>query len=145
MSLSGAEPELEAGKAQRLKEGSDGVFIAYGATVQRAVDAANILAREGKSIAVINARFAKPIDIDLIGEAVANQPAAVIAEDHARAGGFSSAVLEALNENSIPSHDIEVAAVPDRFIAHAGRDDQLASLGLDAPGLAARMEKLIAD
>ncbi len=144
ISLSEAEPELEAGRAQTLKEGSDGVFIAYGATVQRAVEAANILARDGKSIAVINARFAKPIDIDLIGEAVANLPAAVIAEDHARAGGFSSAVLEALNEHSIPAHGIAVAAVPDRFIAHAGREDQLASLGLDGPGLAARMEKLIA-
>jgi len=136
-------PPLEPGKAHELREGSDGVFIAYGATVQRAVEAAEMLEKEGASISVINARFAKPLDAELIGESVASQPAAIVAEDHAAAGGFSSAVLEALNQHSVPSHNMRVCAVPDRFIPHAERSSQLASLGLDASGLARQMRELI--
>ncbi len=134
---------LEPGKAHILKEGSEGVFIAYGAAVQRAMDAASLLELEGGSISVINARFAKPLDADLIGWAVSNCPAAVIAEDHAEAGGFGSAVLEELNRQGIPSHKTRIAAVPDRFIAHAERGRQLQSLGLDAEGLAGKMRALL--
>ncbi len=141
----GAEPPgLEIGRAEVCREGGDGVIVAYGAMVRRAMEAAGLLEQENdRQVAVINARFACPLDRELILSAVADHPAVLVAEDHCVAGGFGSAVLEALAEGGASASHVRLAGVPRDLIAHASRERQLALCGLDARGLADRMLELI--
>ena len=138
----GTQPDFEVGQADVVREGKDAAIIAYGAMVNPAQDAARILEdREGLSVTVVNARFAKPLDGDLISETVIGHDAVIVAEDHAVAGGFGSAVLEMLAGRSINSSHVELAGVPDRKIPHASRSELLQDLELDAEGLAARLQR----
>jgi 1-deoxy-D-xylulose-5-phosphate synthase len=134
--------EFEIGQAGILREGPDGAIIAYGALVQRAMQAADDLAEGGLEITVVNARFAKPLDLDTITTVVSHHPAVILAEDHVAPGGFGAAVLEALAQEGVPADHVRLATVPDRFIEQAPRDQQLADLRLDGAGLAARMREM---
>jgi 1-deoxy-D-xylulose-5-phosphate synthase len=138
-------PEFAVGEAETLCQGADAAIIAYGALVARAVEAAGIL-REGDGFetTVVNARFARPLDMDALGTVVAGHGAVLLAEDHSAAGGFGSAVLEALAEAGVAAGHVRQAAVPLEPIAHATREEQLARLELDGPGLAARLRRLLA-
>jgi len=85
-------------------------------------------------VGVVNARFVKPVDEDIIAKAV--QTGFVITvEENAHNGGFGSAVLEAANRIGAPTQQICVLAIPDEFVEHGGRGELLASLGLDAEGI----------
>lgn len=137
------DEEFEIGEARVIREGDDAAIIAYGALVSRAMAAAEELADEGVDITVVNARFAKPLDTEMIGAVIADHPAVLLAEDHVRAGGFGSAVLEAMVEEGVDVSNVRLAAVPDRFIEHATREDQLAELRLDGEGLAHRLCEMI--
>jgi 1-deoxy-D-xylulose-5-phosphate synthase len=136
--------ELRLGRAETCREGADGVIIAYGALVHRAMEAAELLQQtDGLQVGVINARFVRPLDRDAICGAVASHGAVLVAEDARVAGGFGSAVLELLSEEGIPADNVRLAGVPMEFIQHAPRDDQLARCRLDGPGLADRMRRLV--
>ena len=135
--------DLSIGRAAVLRNGGDCAIIAYGAAVTRALEAADQLEGEGRSVTVVNARFAKPLDCEAIFEVVRRHGAVLLAEDHAIAGGFGSAVLEALAGEGIAAGHVRLAGVPDRFVAHATREDQLAQLLLDGPGLAQRLRDLL--
>ncbi len=102
------------------------------------------LGDEGLHVGVVNARFAKPLDAVAIGRLLTAGRPVLCCEDHARAGGFGSGVLELAVERGWPTTGLGVAALPDRFIAHASRPQQLAEAGLDADGLAQGMRDLIA-
>jgi len=141
-SAEGAAP-LSLGRAQVVRTGADAAVIAYGAAVRRAVEAAGILEREGRAVTVVNARFAKPLDLETIFRVVREHAAVLIAEDHALAGGFCAAVLEALAVEGIAAGHVRPAALPDQFVGHASREEQLAQLGLDGPGLAERLRGLM--
>mgnify|MGYP006278441441 CR=1 FL=1 len=134
---------FDIGQAAVLREGPDGAIIAYGAMVSRSLAAADELAEDGLQITVVNARFAKPLDTETISEVVAGHPAVILAEDHVAPGGFGAAVLEALAQEGIPADHVRLAAVPDRFVEHAPREQQLADLRLDGPGLAQRVRDLV--
>ncbi len=134
--------EFDIGEARILRDGEDVAIIAYGALVKRAMDAAEELAEDGMDITVVNARFAKPVDRETIRGVIESHSAVLLAEDHARAGGFGSAVLEAMVEEGVDLSNVQIAAVPDRFIEHASREDQFAELRLDGSGLAARLRNL---
>jgi 1-deoxy-D-xylulose-5-phosphate synthase len=114
---------LEIGKAEVLADGSDVAIFALGNMVAEAQRLAKLLAAEGQSVAVINARFAKPVDAECIARFGRRVGVLVTMEDHALAGGFGSAVLESLN-----AQEIEVPVVrvgwPDQFIEH-GKVEQL--------------------
>jgi 1-deoxy-D-xylulose-5-phosphate synthase len=133
---------LEVGRAEVCLEGSDGVIVAYGAIVQRALRAARLLNEEGLSVGVINARFAAPLDRETICAAVGDHPLVLLAEDHRVRGGFGSAVLEALAEEGVSTNHVRLAGVPMEVISHATRERQLARCELDGPGLAARVKRL---
>jgi 1-deoxy-D-xylulose-5-phosphate synthase len=140
------EPEFGIGEAEVCREGPDGAIIAYGTMVQRAMEAAELLANEdGRQITVVNARFAAPLDMDVIRKVVGESPGVIIAEEHSIAGGFGSAVLEGLAGEGIDLGRVRLAAIPLEFIPHAARDDQLAHLSLDGPGLANRLRELLAE
>ena len=139
------QTHVEVGRADVLSTGDDGAIIAYGAMARRALEAAEILeGRHGRRVSVVNARFAKPLDEETIFRVVRACPAVLIAEDHALAGGFGSAVLEALAARGIGAGHVRAAGVPDRLIEHATREEQLSALRLDGPGLAERLLELMA-
>lgn len=133
------------GKAHRLREGRDGLLLAYGSVLHEALGAADLLAKEGLTLGVVNARFAKPLDTELLREVLACEQGALVVtvEDHALAGGFGSAVLEAAEEMGLDRGRIVRIGLPDRFIRHGSRRGQLAQVGLDAAGIAQRVREAV--
>jgi 1-deoxy-D-xylulose-5-phosphate synthase len=141
--LGGKCPEFKPGKARVLSEGADGTFLCYGVTLEAALAAERQLSDRGLSIRVINARFAKPLDAALIGDIIATGKPVVVCEDHAAIGGFGSAVLEAASRRDLNTENVCLLGLPDRFIAHASRREQLAQAGLDADNLASTLKEMI--
>jgi 1-deoxy-D-xylulose-5-phosphate synthase len=101
-----------------------------------------LLRDEGMNVGVINARFVKPLDIDVILRAVRDCDFVVTVEEGALMGGFGSAVLEAAADAGLDTSRVKRLGIPDRFIEHAERSELLADLGLDAAGIAAACRKL---
>ncbi len=130
------EPKLlPVGKGEVLRVGKDGVVVAIGDPVLPALKAAERLAAEGgASLTVINARWVKPLDTELLAQFVKNGTTVFTVEENAVAGGFGSAVSEALDVLGIvaPVHRI---GIPDRFVLHATQAEQRAEIGIDEEGL----------
>ncbi|UCG32738.1 MAG: 1-deoxy-D-xylulose-5-phosphate synthase [Phycisphaerales bacterium] len=142
----GEAPAFELGKSRVMREGTDATVLAYGATVAMAMEAAELLAAEGIDLGVVNARFAKPIDRDMVIEALTRGHPVVTVEDHSVSGGFGSAVLEAARELELPADHLTRLGMPaDRFIAHGSRAGQLAEVGIDAAGIAATVHQRLGD
>jgi 1-deoxy-D-xylulose-5-phosphate synthase len=114
---------LEIGKAEVIQEGDDFAILGLGALLPMAKDLARSLEQQGYSAAVINPRFIKPLDRELIARYAKRATALVTFEDHVLMGGFGSVVLEALSEMGIDTPVIRIGW-PDRFIEH-GKVDQL--------------------
>lgn len=133
--------KFEIGKAEILREGTDGVLLAYGAMVYRCMQAAERLSEKGVEVTVANARFAKPLDKELILRLVRNNKLILTVEDHALMGGFGSAVLEFVSDEGENVNKIVRAGIPDRFMEHGPRNLILKNIGLDENGIA---EKFIA-
>jgi len=140
--IPGHEP-IERGKAETLRRGDDAAIIAYGAMVWRAMEAADALASEGISTTVVNARFAKPIDAEMVADLIQRLPAVLTVEDGSLAGGFGSAVLECAAAQGLNTAGVRMLGVPDAFIEHGSRSELLQSLGLDAQGLAGAVRQVL--
>lgn len=136
---------LEIGKGEILFHGKHGMILAYGAMVARAIEAREILANEGIDIGVANARFAKPVDGELVSELLRSYPFVLTAEDHSYLGGFGAAVMEEATLRGADAGRIRMVAAPDRFIEHGARDLLLELLGMDAQGLARACRTLCAN
>ncbi len=131
-----AFPDVEEGKGFFVREGKDVALLAYGPMLRTALDAAAILEKEGISCSVADARFARPVDRGMI-ERAASHPLTVTLEEHSVEGGFGSIVREHLPREA--RHLI--LGVPDRFIPHASRLEQLAMCGLDAASVAEAVKR----
>ncbi len=143
--LPGQCPPVEPGRWRPVAEGGDGTFLCYGPVVETALAASRILRREnGRDVGVIDARFAKPLDTAGIARLLRTGRPIITCEDHAVAGGFGSAVLELAASRGIDAGHVRLAGLPDRYIPHAARQEQLTEVGLDATSLAAAMRDLIA-
>lgn len=120
------KPEsLTVGKAEVIKPGTDLSIWALGPMVQTALTlAADLQNTEGLSVEVINARFAKPLDRDLLSASATRAQALVTMEDHACTGGFGSAVLEALSEMHLSLPVLRIGW-PDQFVDHGSSVEQL--------------------
>jgi 1-deoxy-D-xylulose-5-phosphate synthase len=136
--IPGNDVPVELGRGVRLREGSDLAFLAYGAMVEPALDAAARLADAGTQATVINARFAKPLDERAILEAVNDHPLVVTLEDHALLGGFGSAVGECVLDAGVRGARMVRIGLPDRFVEHGNRAEILARYRLDAAQIADR-------
>jgi 1-deoxy-D-xylulose-5-phosphate synthase len=134
--IEGERAPIELGKSETLRCGDDGTIICYGTQLADAIRAADLLRDEGLNLAVINARFAKPLDADVILDAIERSPFVVTVEEAALQTGFGSAVLEAANEARLPTPYVVRLGIPDRFIEHGERAELLADLGLDSAGIA---------
>jgi 1-deoxy-D-xylulose-5-phosphate synthase len=128
------------GKSRVLKTGADATIIAYGALAWQALEAAKLLENEGISVAVVDARFCKPLDGDMLhrvflAAAAAGSPILTL-EDHSILNGFGTAVVEHAAEKRYDARRVTRLGLPDRFIKHASRAEQLKDIGLDAAGIA---------
>ncbi len=125
---------IRLGKSEVLSWGQEGTIIACGTMLSQAVSAAEQLMALGLNVGVVNARFIKPIDEEMIAKA-AGTGFVITIEENAAMGGFGSAVLEAANRLSLNTERFRILAIPDSFVEHGDRDELLADLGLDAAGL----------
>lgn len=133
---------IKLGKSETIRWGTDGAIIACGAMLQQAIAAADLLKQEGIDVAVINARFIKPLDLEMLSQVFDECRFVVTLEEGALAGGFGSAVLEAACQQGWDTRILRTLGLPDRFIEHGERSELLADLGLDAAGIAATCRSL---
>ncbi len=135
---------LPVGKAELLREGEDVAILAYGAPVMAALEAAERLADSGIQCAVVNARFAKPLDEELLLDLCRRVRGLVTLEEHVLAGGFGAAVLELLAAHGL--HDLPVIArtMPDEPVEHGPQAHFRRLHGLDADGIVAAVRELLA-
>lgn len=131
---------LPVGKAEVLQEEGNIAFLAVGTMVEKAKEAAAILKEEGIEAAVVNMRFIKPLDTELLGEMARTKRLLITAEENVLAGGFGSAVAEYLAD-----HGIEVPllrfGIPDRFIEQGTRRELLSLCGLQPDEMAERIRE----
>ena len=127
---------IELGKSEQLREGYDGTIIACGTTLQAALDAAETLATEGVNCRVVNARFVKPIDTEMIRSAIEDTGFVVTVEEAMLMGGFGSALLEAANEMGLDTRKVTRIGIPDEYVQHQSRPEVLEAMKLDAAGIA---------
>jgi 1-deoxy-D-xylulose-5-phosphate synthase len=128
--------EMRPGTAEVLREGEEIVLWALGPLVGEALAAADALERRGVRVGVVDARFAKPLDEELLGQHLRRYRTLVTVEEHQRAGGFGSAVLEVAARLPEGRARVRVLGIPDRFVEHrTTREEQLEECGLDAAGL----------
>lgn len=137
--ISSPMEDLPIGKAEVLKEGFDLCFWAIGSMVKPALDAAELLAKEGISAGVVNMRFAKPLDTELLKAHAQRYGKIITLEEGVLAGGVGSAVLEYLNqEELLDKCRVLTLGIPDEFILHGDKALLFKDIGLDTPAIAAK-------
>ena len=131
--------DLPIGKAEVLRTGKDVCFWAIGSMVQTALDAAELLEAQGISAGVVNMRFAKPLDVELLREHAQSYGKIITLEEGVLAGGVGSAILEELNENKLLEQcEVRCFGIPDEFVMHGDKKLLFRDLGLDTPTIAAK-------
>jgi 1-deoxy-D-xylulose-5-phosphate synthase len=141
-SLADSLHSLPIGRGEMIRSGSDVAILALGAMVLPAERAAELLAAEGISAAVVNARFVKPLDERLVLDLAARCGAIVTVEENVQAGGFGSAVLELLASRDVRV-PTQVLAVPDRVYEQASQGRLRELSGLTPAHIAAAARRLI--
>jgi 1-deoxy-D-xylulose-5-phosphate synthase len=135
---------IEMGQAEVLEWGTDGALIAFGSLLTDCVKAAAKVRKElGLDLAVINARFAKPLDRSTLLKAVEQMPFVLTIEEGTLEGGFGSALLEAANAAGLDARHVIRLGIPDRFVEHAERSELLRDLGLDVEGICAAVRRAV--
>ena len=136
--------KLAIGKGRILQEGSDIAILSLGTILEEAMKAAQKLAEQGVSVTLADARFAKPIDTELLDYLIANHKALLIVEESSP-GGFSAHAMQYLVNQGLCNAgcEIRIAAMADSYIDHAGRSDQLAMAGIDADALIQLAEQIL--
>jgi len=127
--------KIPLGKAELLKEGEDLLILAVGASVYPALKAAGDLEKRGFNATVVNARFIKPLDDNLILTLAASHGRVLTVEENVVAGGFGSAVLELLADQGLFGVAVKRLGIPDTFVEHGSQDILRQKFGLDAAGI----------
>ena len=132
----------DLGKGELLKEGTDIGIIAIGSVVHPALEAAKSLSEEGVEAAVVDARFIKPLDADLIKDVSETCGLILTVEENSLMGGFGSAVLEALSD---AGERVKVSrlGIPDSYVEHGSPAELRADLGLDAQGIRKAVKEIL--
>jgi len=130
-------PAIPMGKAKVIREGKDLLIIAAGRPANDALAAADTLAQEGIQATVVNARFIKPLDTDLLGDLAKKIKKVITVEEHVLAGGFGSAVLEMLGDAGISGVEIRRIGIEDTFVEHGPQADLRQDYGISAEAVAA--------
>ncbi|HWR59516.1 MAG TPA: transketolase C-terminal domain-containing protein, partial [Thermodesulfovibrionales bacterium] len=128
-------PPLELGKAELAADGDDIAIIAIGNTVSPALKAADELRKDGISACVVNARFIKPLDEELILSVARRVKRIVTVEENVLAGGFGSAVLECLSKAGLGNVDVKSIGIDDVFVEHGSQSVLRNKYSLDSEGI----------
>src|SRR5438105_7112306 len=134
---------LPIGKGEVMREGNDGAIFAIGNEVWPAVRAAEILAKDGINIAVVNARFIKPLDDELIARYCRPDARIITVEEGSLAGGFGSAVMERVQQLGIADVLFHRIGIPDEYVHHGTQDVLRAQYDLHAEGIARRVREFV--
>ncbi|MEO8033416.1 MAG: 1-deoxy-D-xylulose-5-phosphate synthase [Acidobacteriota bacterium] len=135
---------LPVGKGEVMREGADAVIFAIGTEVWPSVHAAETLAKEGINVAVVNARFIKPLDNELVERFCKPGSKVITVEEGSLAGGFGSAVMERAQELGITDVDFHRIGIPDEYVHHGSQDVLRAQYDLHAEGIARRVREFVA-
>ena len=133
---------VQHGKAEVLRSGSGVAILAFGNTVDVALDAAELLGEQGLRPTVVNARFAKPLDDALLISLAETHPHFLTLEEHSLAGGFGSAVLEFVSDRAL-GVSVQRIGIPDVLVHHDSQPKQRARFGLSAESVAAAVARKI--
>jgi 1-deoxy-D-xylulose-5-phosphate synthase len=136
-------PRLDWGKWETLTSPGDVVILAVGTMVTNAQQAAEILSSKGITLSIVNARFVKPLDLEMLSKVKETTSFIVTVEENALRGGFGQAVADYLLTNGYTGR-FKALGIPDRFITHGSRDLLLKEIGLDPVGMAVSIEELVA-
>jgi 1-deoxy-D-xylulose-5-phosphate synthase len=150
--LPDSEPKpIPVGQAELLREGNDILIVGFGPIVMRGMEVADALAGEGWSVALVNARFAKPLDRDLILAQARGKKLVVTLEESVVTGGFGSAVLEAIAEAGLADATLRGLAVGvvglprDHFVDHGAVGDLRRYLRIDSDGILEQVREQIGE
>jgi len=135
---------LPVGKGELLREGRVIALVGFGAPVTECLKAAELLATEGIDAAVVNARFAKPLDEELLLGVAQTTAGIITAEENVRAGGFGDAVLELLADHGLADRYLGALAMPDAIVDHGPQATMRHLYRLDAEGIAAAAREALA-
>jgi 1-deoxy-D-xylulose-5-phosphate synthase len=130
------------GRGETLRDGSDGVIFALGVVCHEALKAAEMLEKEGLSLSVVDARFLKPLDEELLCAEARRTGVVVTVEENALQGGFGSAVLEMLTDRGLAPRVLRLG-LPDHFIEQGTQQELRALCGIDAAGIAGRVGEFL--
>ncbi|MFJ7975119.1 1-deoxy-D-xylulose-5-phosphate synthase [Peribacillus sp. JNUCC 23] len=122
--------EIPIGTWDVLKEGRDACVLTFGTTIPMAMEAAELLEKQGYSVKVVNARFIKPLDNDMMHQLLEQKMPILTIEEAVLQGGFGSAVIEFAHEHGYHGAIIDRMGIPDRFIEHGSVDQLLAEIGM---------------
>ncbi len=143
LELTGDPEPLPLGKAETLAEGDDICLLAVGSLVHPALEAAGRLASQGVRAEVVDMRFIKPLDEELLASVWERHRQVVTLEENALAGGFGAAVLEWAARREGEGPRVHLVGIPDSFQEHASRSELLADLGLDTAGVERTVQRLL--
>lgn len=135
---------LDIGRGEILREGCDGAILAIGTMVRPSLSAAERLAEEGVRLTVVNARFVKPLDRELILDLARGSGTLVTVEENALDGGFGSAIMELLEEEGVQGVRVRCLGYPDRYVEQGEQSELRAMYGLDAEGIARSVREFLA-
>ena len=139
-------PDVEYGTWEILRRGSDLAFLATGTMVGAASEAAEALASRGVQAEVVNCRFLKPYDREVLRDVAARHRRVITIEEGAVINGFGAYMVRELSAlASEPSIEVRCLGLPDRFVEHGARDVLLTDLGLDAQGIETEARRMLGD
>lgn len=139
-----SEPmNIELGKAEVVREGKDIAIIAIGSTVHPSVEAAEELKQEGIDATVINSRFVKPLDRELLCRVASSINKVLIVEENVLMGGFGSAVLELFQEEGVCDVRVKRIGIPDEFVEQGTQAELRRQYGIDREGIREAVKKLM--
>ncbi len=134
--------EIPIGKGEIVRHGKDAAILAIGTTVAPAVEAAQELASNGIEATVVNARFAKPLDSELIIDLASRTKRLVTVEENALSGGFGNSVVELLQKSGVSDIRVKSIGIPDEFVEQGTQAVLRSKYGLDAKGIAKQVLEL---
>lgn len=130
---------IPIGTWETLREGKDAAILTFGTTIPMALEAANLLQKQGFSVKVINARFIKPLDEKMLKELLDTNMPILTIEEAVLQGGFGSAVLEFAHSHGF-TNVIDCMGIPDKFIEHGSVNELLREIGLTKEEVVKRIQ-----
>jgi len=134
---------IPLGQSETLRIGEDIAIIAIGKMVNYSLKAAELLEEDRISVEVVNARFVKPLDTDMLDNIASRFSKIITVEEGQKQGGFGSAVLEYFAETGKTNNEIYIHGIPDKFVEHGTQQELLRDLKLDIEGIAIKIKETL--